>query len=126
MDDERTRPLPLKPLLGAYVAAGPPELEALPRLPGLGPRLRAVLAAQDEFLNEAFLAGASAEEFDAALGRFYEACTPYGLYRAALHRRAAFLRHAVAHLRQGRGPLAARLGRCLAGPYRAAGPGPSF
>ncbi len=116
------RPLPLRPLLAAYVSGGlrdPAEL---------GLRCRAVLSARAGFLNESFLDQASEDEFRAVLTRFYEACLPYALHLDALQRRAGILRHALSHLLRGTDALPARLARCLEtqGPYRVAGLGPMF
>src|SRR4051812_15897697 len=90
--------LPLRPLLRAYVEAGPPDKEGLSRLPALGPRFRAVLAAPAEFLSEAFVDQAAEADFQAALLRFYEAVTPFPLHADALRRRAGMVRHALGHL----------------------------
>jgi hypothetical protein len=128
MKAPRRPPLPLAPLLRAYLDAGPPTGEELGRLPGHGARVRAVLGAPAEFFNEAFLDGAGEQEFEATLVRFYEACVQPALHAAALRRRAGFLRHALSHLLRCPDLLPARAERCLShgGPYHVAGLGPAF
>src|SRR5689334_12757208 len=97
--------LPLLPLLGAYAGAGLPSADELVRLPALGPRFGAVLAARDGLLSEAFLDGASPDEFRTTLLRFYEATVRPPLHGAAAARRAGLVRHALAHLLRSPDPL---------------------
>lgn len=120
--------LPLAPLLGAYLDAGPPSAAELARLPGWGPRFGAILDARRGLLSETTLDGAAAGDFEAALVRFYADCVPPGLHTDALRRRAGVVRHALGHLLRGRDPLPTKLARCLAsqGPYFVAGLGPAF
>src|SRR5438128_1618596 len=94
----RRQPLPLLPLLRSYAEAGIRPAEELARVPGLGARFRAVLAARDTFLSEAFLEGAAESEFQATLLRFYEACVQPPLHGEALRRRSGILRHALNHI----------------------------
>jgi 5-methylcytosine-specific restriction protein B len=121
-------PLPLAPLLRAYLAAGPPTGEELGRIPIYGERVRAVLAAPRDFFYEGFLETASEPDFAAALGRFYAACVQPPLHAEALRRRAGFLRHALGHLLRCPDPLPIKAERCLAlgGPYHVLGLGPAF
>jgi hypothetical protein len=128
MKAPRRPPLPLAPLLRAYLDAGPPTGEDLARLPGYGDRVRAVLAAPRDFFNDAFLDGAGEQDFEAALLRFYEACVQPALHAEALRRRSGFLRHALAHLLRCPDPLPRKAERCLepGGPYHVAGLGPAF
>src|SRR5262245_55526732 len=90
--------LPLVPLVHAYVDAGVPGPAELGRLPGLGPRFRAVLSATATFLDDPLLDGAADDAFGAALLRFYEACVGPPLHADRLRRRAGVVRHALAHL----------------------------
>jgi hypothetical protein len=121
-------PLPVVPLLRAYVEAGPPREDDLDSLPGLGPRFQAIRAASQELLAEPFLDSAGAAEFQAALARFYEACVRPPLHGAVVRCRAGALRHALGHLRRCAEPLPRKVGRCLDpdGPYHIAGVGPAF
>src|SRR5262249_51059671 len=121
-------PLPLVPLVRAYVDCGVPAAGELSRLPGLGPRLRAVQAATATFLDDSFLDGAADDSFQTALVRFYEACVEPPLHVDRLRRRAGIVRHAIAHLLRCPEPLPQKLHRCLAddGPYFVTGLGPSF
>jgi hypothetical protein len=118
----------LAALLRAYTDAGVLTPEGLAGLPALGPRFRAVLAAGNTLLSEAFLDGTSDAEFRAALAQFYEACVQPALHPDVQARRAGVLRHALGHLRRSPDPVAQKLERCLAadGPYHVAGLGPAF
>jgi hypothetical protein len=124
----RRHPLPLVPLLRAYVARGTPSPEELGRVPGLGERFRAVLAARGELLTPAFLDGASAMAFEQTLARFYTACVQPPLHGPTISSRAGLLRHALTHLMRCPDPLPIKAERCLAagGPYHVAGLGPMF
>src|SRR5262245_56227661 len=105
--------LPLVPLLRAYTDAGLPTGADLARLPGLGPRFQAVLAASADFLNPPFVDGAADADFQAALVRFYEACVQPPLHAATLRRRAGIVRHALGHLLRCPDPLPRKAERCL-------------
>ncbi len=120
--------LPLVPLLRAYHAAGRATGADLAALPGLGPRFRAVLAAAAEWLRPAFLDEAGADEFQAVLVRFYEACVSPALHVETVRHKAGLVRHAVGHLLRCPDPLPRKAERCLDpdGPYYVAGLGPSF
>jgi MoxR-like ATPase len=120
--------LPLRPLLHAYRAGGIPSLADLHRLPCLGGRFAAVLGASARFLYPDFLQRASDDQLRDALVRFYEAAVSPPLHADTVRRRAGFLRHALAHLLHGQGPVAQRLDACVraGGAYRVAGLGPSF
>jgi hypothetical protein len=115
-------------LLRAYTDAGVPTPEDLGRLPALGPRFRAVMAARDSLLSETFLVGAREDEFRTALSEFYAACVQPALHAAGPARRAGVLRHALGHLLRCPDPVPQKLERCLAanGPYHVAGLGPAF
>ena len=119
--------LPLLPLLHAYAAAGLPGPAELGRLPGLGGRLRAILAATVTVLDDNLL-DRSTEDFQAALLRFYDGCVQPPLHADRLRRRAGIVRHGLAHLLRCPDPLPQKLQRCLAadGPYFVAGLGPLF
>jgi MoxR-like ATPase len=108
--------------------AGPPSPDRLGELPGLGPRVRAVLAARAEWLNDATLDTAPAAHFQAALLHFYRAVVVPPLHAAALGRRAGLVRHGLAHLLRSPDAVGVKLGRCLdaAGPYHVPGLGPAF
>src|SRR5262249_31099238 len=118
--------LPSAPLLRAYAEAGPPSIEQLTEVPGLGARIRAVRGARTLWLRDDFLITASPAEFQAALRAFYEAAVDLPLHSATLLRRSGLVRHGVAHLLRSPDPLPVKLGRCLdaAGPYYVAGLGP--
>jgi hypothetical protein len=120
MRASRRPTLPLAPLLRAYAESGPP--------PESGPRGPAVRAARAGWLHDEFLDSAGADEFRAAVLRFYEAVVTPPLHAATLARRAGLVRHGLAHLLRSPDPLPVRLGRCLdpAGPYFVAGRGPAF
>jgi hypothetical protein len=124
----RRQRLPLVPLLHTYLASGVRPMEELGRLPGLGPRFRAVLAARSQFLNEAFLDTASETILQAALVDFYKQCLLLPLHTGALRRRAGIVRHGLNHLLRCVDPLSRKAQRCLAadGPYHVAGLGPAF
>jgi hypothetical protein len=124
----RRQYLPLVPLLRAYRNAGVLSAEELGRLPTLGPRFQAVLAARSEFLNDAFVDRAKEAEFQTALVRFYEACVQPALHGGTLHRRAGILRHALSHLLRCPDSLPHKIERCLGAeaPYYVGGLGPSF
>ena len=95
MKVSRRQRLPLVPLLQTYLSAGIAGSEEFGKLPGLGARFRAVLAARSEFLNEAFLDSASEQGFQDTLVGFYEQCVPLPLHRETLRRRAAIVRHGL-------------------------------
>src|SRR5207249_3772404 len=80
------------------------------------------------FLNNAFLDGATALELELALVEFYETAVRPALHTETLRRRAARVRHALAHLLRGSGSLLARLESCLSadGPYHVVGLGAEF
>lgn len=120
--------LPLLPLLHAYAAPGLPSLGALHRLPGLGPRFAAVLAASARFLDPGYLDRTADAPLADVLGRFYEAVVAPPLHVATLRRRVGFVRHALCHLLHGRDPAARKLDACLSpgGTYRVPGLGPAF
>src|SRR5262245_18781612 len=120
--------LPLVPLLHAYAARGVPSIPELHRLPGLGPRFSAILAATARFLYPDFLDKATDEQHKDALVRFYESVVGHPLHADTLRRRSGFVRHGVAHLLLGRDGAARKIDACLsaAGPYRVPGLGPSF
>src|SRR5262249_11117746 len=103
----------LAALLRAYPHPGLLPPEALGRVPAPRPRFRAVLAARDTLLSEAFLDGASDAEFRAALAQFYEACLQPALHPDVPARRAGVLRHALGHLLRSPDPVAQKLERCL-------------
>src|SRR5437899_9675620 len=128
MKVSRRQRLPLVPLLQTYLSAGIAGSEEFGKLPGLGARFRAVLAARSEFLNEAFLDSASEQGFQDTLVGFYEQCVPLPLHRETLRRRAAIVRHGLGHLLRGADPLPRKAERCLAagGPYHVSGLGPAF
>ncbi|HXG13140.1 MAG TPA: DUF2461 family protein [Gemmataceae bacterium] len=119
---------PLIPLLRAYVDAGPPGMDRLTQLPGLGPRFQAVLAAPGRLLDETFLDSATAADFQTALTHFYESCVQPALHVEAVRRRAGLIRHALGYLRRCSDPLPRKAERCLDpdGPYHVAGLGPAF
>jgi 5-methylcytosine-specific restriction protein B len=124
----RGQTLPLDPLLRAYGDAGLPSREELADLPEIGTRVRAILAAQQELLAEAFLDNAPAADFLAALLRFYQSCVQPALHTETLQRRAGIVRHALGYIRRCTDPLPRKLDNCLAtwGSYRVAGLGPTF
>jgi MoxR-like ATPase len=128
MRAHRRLTLPLAPLLRAYAEAGPPSPEQLGHCPELGPRVRAVRAARADWLGDDFLDGAGADDFRAAVQRFYEAVVCLPLHTATLARRAGVVRHGLAHLLRSPDPVPVKLGRCVdpAGPYYVAGLGPAF
>lgn len=109
-------------------ASRAPGLGELGRLPGLGPRLAAVLGATARFLYPEFVDSASDGDLCEALLRFYEACVNPPLHTAALRRKAGVVRHGLAYLLRGRDLLPAKAAGCLApaGPYFVAGLGPTF
>jgi hypothetical protein len=122
--------LPLQPLLHAYVGAGLPGTAELGKLPGLGSRFRAILAATATFLDDTLLdRRLPTEEFQSVLVRFYESCVqPFPLHAERLRRKTGTIRHGLAHLLRCPDPLPQKLQRCLAadGPYFVAGLGPTF
>jgi 5-methylcytosine-specific restriction protein B len=124
----RRQRLPLAPLLHAYLAHGISRVEELGKLPGLGPRFQAILAARTEFFNEAFLDTARESALQTALAGFYEKCVPLPLHADTLRRRCAIVRHGMAHLLRGADLLPQKVERCLAsdGPYHVNGLGPVF
>ena len=124
----RRQRLPLAPLLHAYLSHGIPRVEELGKLPGLGPRFQAILAARTGFLNEVFLDNARESALQTALAGFYENCVPLPLHAETLRRRCAIVRHGMAHLLRGADPLSRKAERCLAsdGPYHVNGLGPVF
>jgi hypothetical protein len=105
-----------------------PTGEELSRLPGHGPRVRAILGAPCRFLSEPFLETAGEEEVREALVQFYEECVQPPLHVETVARKAGFLRHALAHLLRAPDPLARKAERFLAadGPYHVAGLGLAF
>jgi MoxR-like ATPase len=115
-------------LLRAYTDAGIVPGTELSQLPGLGPRFRAVLTASEGLLAEAFVDGATQEEFQYALVRFYEQCVQPPLQVATLCQRTGLVRHGLAHLLRCPDPLVRKAERYLTvdGPYHVAGLGPAF
>ncbi len=128
MRHPRRPPLPLTPLLRAYADAGLVPVAELGKLPALGPRFRAVLAARDRLLREDFLDRAPEDEFREALAEFYQSCVQPPLQLAVLGRRAGLVRHALGHLLRCPDPLPHRVERLLSpqGAYHIPGLGPSF
>ena len=122
MKEPRLAPLPLEPLLQAYVQAGICA-------PGtLGQRAQAVVSAKEMFLNPAFLEQAPDGVFQTAILRFYDACISPALHGDRVIRRARVIRHALTHLCHCNDPLPAKLERFTDadGPYFIEGLGPSF
>jgi MoxR-like ATPase len=105
-----------------YLEAG------IPRLNDLGPRAQAVLGARRDLLNDAFLDGAGAQEFRAALVRFHAACVPPPVPEQLLYDRSGIVRHALAHLLRCPDPLPRKAEACLTagGAYHVAGLEPAF
>ena len=126
MRSARRAPLPLEPLLHAYLAAGVRPLAEMTRLPGLGRRFEAILSATARFLYGDFLDKADAETWREVLTEFYLAMGDYPC--EVVRDRAGFIRHAVSALLRSRAPWSAKLAACLepTGPYRVVGLGPSF
>jgi hypothetical protein len=122
------RRLPLAPLLRAYADAGIPGVEQLSRLPGLGPRFRAVCAARAQLLDEAFLDLAPASKFQSALARFSAACIEPPPAAEVLDARGGIVRHALGHLLRCPDSFLRKAERCLdpGGAYHVAGLGPDF
>jgi 5-methylcytosine-specific restriction protein B len=120
--------LPLVPLLRSYVAAGIPNSEELADLPDLGPRFRAILGARQDFVHEAFLEGASPQQFCDSLCRFYMACVQPALHAGTLKRKAEVVRHALGHILRCPDPAPRKIDRCLTpgAAYFVAGLGPAF
>jgi MoxR-like ATPase len=120
--------LPPGPLLSAYLRDGLASTGDLGRLPVLGPRFAAVLAASARFLFDDFLDRAAPADFADAVGRFYEAVVSPPLHLDELRQRAGIVRHGAAFLLRGAAPPAEKMAACLtpAGPYFVAGLGPSF
>ena len=109
----RTRTLPLVPLLSAYRASRVPAREAVPR--------PALATAQ-------FLDTATNEQLALALGSFIDAHLPVTFHQTLVASRASFLRHAINHLIRGEDPLPDRLSRCSTPgePYFVPGLGTGF
>jgi 5-methylcytosine-specific restriction protein B len=124
----RAHPLPLEPLLHAYLRRGLPTLSDLYQLPGLGPRFAAVSSATVKFLYSDFLDRASSEEISEALQGFYESCVQPPLHAETLRRRIGLIRHGLSYLLRGRDPLPSKAAAFLAsgGIYRVNGLGPRF
>jgi hypothetical protein len=120
--------LPLVPLLRAYADAGIPAIEQLGRLPVIGPRCQAILAARTQLLSEPFLDTASAAEFQAALARLCEACVASPPALETLDDRAGIIRHALGHLLRCPDPFLCKAERCLdpGGTYHVAELTPDF
>jgi 5-methylcytosine-specific restriction enzyme B len=128
MKTSPARPLPLLPLLRAYVETGIPDTCELSKLPILGRRFHAILGARGELLTDPFLEKASAQEFEAAIARFYAACVQPADHEHDLRRSAGIVRHALNYLLRSRDAWASKLENCVAndGVYRVAGLGPTF
>lgn len=124
----RRQALPLEPLLHAYTAPGLASIAELHRLPGVGARFAAILAARARFLDAALLDRAGDDRLRDALLPFHEAVVAYPVHAATLARRVGFVRHALSHLLHGRDPAARKLDACLSagGTYRVPGLGPTF
>ena len=75
--------LPLVPLLHSY-RERMPGLGELGKLPVLGARFAAVLAASARFLYPEFIDTASESDFGDSLMRFYEACVQPPLHAGRL------------------------------------------
>src|SRR5262249_38748242 len=120
--------LPLEPLLHAYTEAGVPDLAGLERLPGLGPRFTAILAARETLAGLDWLDRTPDGIFQTVIVQFYEACVWPPLHAARLRSRARVVRHALTPLLNCPDPLPQKIERCLLadGPYFIAGLGPAF
>jgi hypothetical protein len=125
MKVSRGQSLPLTPLLRSYLEGRVLTGAHLGELPGLGPRIRAILAAPADFFTAAFLDHAAEAEFRTVLVHFYEQCVQPPLHVQTLRRQAGFLRHALAYLLRSPEPLPRKTERCLAadGPHRVVGLG---
>ncbi|HEY1376618.1 MAG TPA: DUF2461 family protein [Gemmataceae bacterium] len=128
MRTHRRPPLPLAPLLRAYAEAAPPAAADPLRGCPAGPRAAAVRSAAADWLRDDLLDSLTADDFRTALLRFYAAVVSPPLHADTLARRAALVRHGLAHLLRNADPLPVRLGRCVAadGPYFVPGVGPAF
>jgi hypothetical protein len=124
----RRSTMPSAPLLRTYVESNPPSASNLCDLPTMGRRVRAVLAAQGEWLRDEFLDAAPVADFQTVLRAFYEAVVDPPLHSTTLHRRTGLVRHGLAHVLRSPDALPLKLGRCLdaAGPYYVVGLGPAF
>src|SRR5688572_15915697 len=107
MNGCHSRPLPLEPLLHAYVEGGFPDAAAR------GARAVAVLSAYETFLETSKRDAMSDGVFQEHLVRFYEACVQPALHTDRVIRRARVIRHALTHLLHGRESMPDKLALCL-------------
>ncbi len=124
----RRRAVALRPLLQAYLNAGVPTGAQLSRLPVVGRRFQAILAADERLLSETFLDNATNDEFRSAIVDFSEHTVFPPLQRMTCERHVGILRHAVDHLVRSNDSLPTKAGHVLdsKGPYHVPGLGLSF
>lgn len=109
----RSRTLPLIPLLAAFRAAGASAPEPSARVPAV---------------SAAFLDTATDKQLVAALARFADVRLPVNFHPGVISERVRFIRHALNHLLRGQDPLPERLARCVTPGevYFVPGLGPGF
>lgn len=107
----RTRPLPLTPLLTAFRSRAQARPAVFAAAPGV-----------------AFLDTATDEQLTSALTAFAAECLPVVFHGDVFARRVRFVRHALNHLFRATDPLPERLARCVAPGeiYSVPGIGPGF
>lgn len=110
--------LALAPLLATF--------RTLPRTDE--PARKALQSARAEWLNEAFLDTAPPDQLADELRQFQQEIAPIAWHEAAMTRCVGRVRHGLAHLLRGQGPLASRFARCtiVGGAYHVPGVGPGF
>src|SRR5262245_23855689 len=109
---------PLVPLLSRFR-----KLELPPN-----PLKATLTGARKARLNEHFLDGASPAQLADELLKFERSACSIAWHESTLAQQLGRVRHGLAHLLRGQGPLAARFIRCarFGGPYHVAGVSPTF
>ncbi len=113
MRPNRKNPLPLVPLLQTYREAGILPVASLAEVPVLGKRFQEILIAQEKFLNESFLAGATESEFTGHLLKFQNQCSPLPCQPSLIEKKTSLLRHALTHLVRCEDPIPQKIERVL-------------
>src|SRR5262245_52336020 len=94
-------PLPLGPLLHAYLAQQAARPADIRQVPGLGPRFAAASDAAARFLNPGFLDSATPARLLDALAKFHDDAVTIPLHGKTLATRTGFLRHSLSFLMHG-------------------------
>lgn len=118
----------LLPLLQSYGQHQLCDLNSIAKMPGIGPRVDAVLRARAVWCNNEFVLTSSDADLQRCLRAFYGAVSPIPLFAESMARNLDRIRAGLTHLLESRDGMPLRLNRCLAdsGAFAIPALGPTF